>query len=192
MAKIYLSKNAKRPIRDKSKIYEIRKYLLDNNMIREEFLFTLGLNTGRRMGDLVKLKVKDIYNKQHLIFEEQKTKKETRILLVNIENDINKYCKGKASNDFLFPAKTGKYAKKKHICYNTAYKIFKKIFEKFKIEQSATHTLRKTFAYWHYQDNHDLEAIRIILNHSSVEVTRRYMCLYDDDIDKSVRNMNKL
>lgn len=192
MSKIYIAKYPKKPIRDKNKIYEIRNYLKENRRVRDEFLFTLALNTGRRMGDLVKLRVRDIYNKEYLNFEEEKTKKRARVLLYNIKDDIKEYCKNKNSNDFLFPAKTGKYAKKKHICYNTAYKIFNEIFKKFKVDQSATHTLRKTFAYWHYRENKDLETIRIILNHSCVEITKRYICIHDDDIDNSIRNMKKL
>jgi len=57
------------PIRDKSLIEEIKTELLKDNY-RNYLLFVLGINTGLRIGDILKLKVQDVRNKTHIILKE--------------------------------------------------------------------------------------------------------------------------
>ena len=51
--------NYVQPIRDKQKIEEIKGYLKQNGS-RDLLLFTMGINTGLRISDLLKLKVIDV------------------------------------------------------------------------------------------------------------------------------------
>lgn len=59
------------PIRDKNKIEEIKTYLKENGS-RDLLLFTMGINTGLRISDLLKLKVVDVKGKSHVEIKEQK------------------------------------------------------------------------------------------------------------------------
>lgn len=61
------------PIRDRKKIKEMEEYLKGWSE-RDYVLFVLGINTGLRISDLLKLKVSDIQNGT-LITREKKTKK---------------------------------------------------------------------------------------------------------------------
>ena len=45
----------------------------------------------------------------------------------------------------------------------------------------GTHTLRKTFGYFHYQSNHDIVFLQRLFGHSSALITMRYIGIADED-----------
>ena len=51
--------NVVQPIRDKNKLEEMKEELKKNGT-RDYLLFLLGINTGLRISDIVKLQVKDV------------------------------------------------------------------------------------------------------------------------------------
>ena len=58
------------------------------------------------------------------------------------------------------------------------------------IENSVgTHTLRKTFGYWFYQASGNLAYLQDLFNHSSSQITIRYIDLQDDEIEKQLDKM---
>ena len=59
------------PIRDKQKIEEIKSVLKENGT-RDLLLFSMGINIGLRISDLLKLKIADVRNKSHVEIKEQK------------------------------------------------------------------------------------------------------------------------
>ena len=75
------------PIRDKNKIEEIKSYLKENGS-RDLLIFTMGINTGLRISDLLKLKVIDVRNKSHVEIKEQKTGKIKRFPLLGNLHDF--------------------------------------------------------------------------------------------------------
>jgi integrase len=56
------------------------------------------------------------------------------------------------------------------------------------LKHIGTHTMRKTFGYWHYQKCKDLALLCKILGHSDVSITARYIGLDQDTMDSSMRN----
>ena len=62
------------PIRDKEQIKKVKQVLKQSNQ-RNYLLFVLGINSGLRISDILKLKVKDVKNKKYIEIKEQKTKK---------------------------------------------------------------------------------------------------------------------
>ena len=57
-------------------------------------------------------------------------------------------------------------------------------------ENIGAHSMRKTFGYWHYQQNHDVRLLMEIFQHSSEEVTLRYIGINAEKMKNSMRNMN--
>ena len=161
------------PIRDKNKIEEIKTYLKENGS-RDLLLFTMGINTGLRISDLLKLKVIDVKGKSHVEIKEQKTGKVKRFpLLGNLQSMIDEYIKGKLDNDYLFKSRNGS---NKPITRVMAYIIINDACRKAQITDNVgTHTLRKTFGYHHYQTFHDVAILQYLLNHSSPSITLRYI-----------------
>ena len=70
------------------KIQEIKKRLAQNGS-RDVLLFTMGINTGLRVSDLLSLKVGDVKGKGEYLLREKKTKKNKRILLHAVRKDMN-------------------------------------------------------------------------------------------------------
>ncbi|NMA32569.1 MAG: tyrosine-type recombinase/integrase, partial [Alphaproteobacteria bacterium] len=65
------------PIRSIEQIKQIEKILKSQSM-RDYMLFRLGINSGLRISDILKLKVKDLRNQDYFILKEQKTGKTQR------------------------------------------------------------------------------------------------------------------
>lgn len=173
------------PIRDKNKIEEIKTYLKENGS-RDLLLFTMGINTGLRISDLLKLKVVDVKGKSHVEIKEQKTGKIKRFpLLGNLQSMIDEYIKGKLDNDYLFKSRNGS---NKPITRVMAYMIINDACRKAQITDNVgTHTLRKTFGYHHYQTFHDVAILQYLLNHSSPSITLRYIGITQDNIENTLR-----
>ena len=171
------------PIRDKKKIEEMKTELLKQGY-RDYMLFVLGINTGLRISDLLKLKVKDVKDKTHIILTEQKTGKIKRFMINGqLKQDIDKYINNMGDNEYLFQSQKG---------YNNpisrvqAYRILNKAAENIGLEEIGTHTLRKTFGYWHYKQYKDIALLQELFNHSAPSVTLRYIGINQDIMDKTI------
>ena len=68
--------NFVQPIRELEKITEVREFLSKNP--RDELLFCFGIYTGLRIIDILTIKVKDVYGKDHFYIVERKTKNSRR------------------------------------------------------------------------------------------------------------------
>ncbi|TKI26261.1 site-specific integrase, partial [Bacillus mycoides] len=63
--------NFVQPIRDPEQIQHIKEYLRENNE-RNYILFVMGINTGLRISDILKLKIGDLKG-SHISMREKKT-----------------------------------------------------------------------------------------------------------------------
>ena len=172
------------PIRKLSDIEKIKKYLSINP--RDRLLFIFGINTGLRISDILKLKVKDVKNKRHLIVTEQKTNKIKKVLIMNeLKLEIKEYIKDKKGDTYLFESAQTRNP----ISRIQAYRIINNACKKKHIKGNiGTHTLRKTFGYHFYQKTKDIALLQNIFNHSSPKVTLRYIGINQDIIDKSLKD----
>jgi len=95
------------PIRDKTKIHKIKNILKKNNY-RDYFLFVLGINSGLRVSDMLKLKVMDVKNKSHIAIKERKNGKLKRFKINNsLQGEISEYIWNMNDYDYLFPSRKG-------------------------------------------------------------------------------------
>ena len=172
------------PIRDISKINFI-KHILKAHGSRDYLLFIMGINCGLRISDILKLKIGDVKNKNYIELIEQKTGKFKKILITNsYKNDLEEYIAYKNNNEWLFPSQKGN----KPITRVQAYRIICNACEKAGIYSSiGTHTLRKTFGYHFYNKTKDIALLQSILNHSSPDITMRYIGINQDIIDKNLQ-----
>lgn len=172
------------PIRDKELINKFKNELLKNGY-RDYMLFVIGVNTGLRISDILNLKVVDVKDKTHITIVEKKTKKNKRFLINNmLRQDIDKYIEGMDINSYLFASRKGNNA----ITRVQAYRILNNVADKLGIDDIGTHTLRKTFGYWHYKQHKDVAVLQDIFNHSAPSVTLRYIGINDDIKDSTIEN----
>lgn len=179
------------PIRKKEQIEKV-KNVLRKNKIRDLLLFVFGINTGLRISDILKLKCVDVRGKDFVEIIEQKTKKYKRFPLTKeLKNLIKFYLKGKSSQLYLFESRTSINGVKRPISRVQAYRIINRACLKAGIKDTiGTHTLRKTFGYHFYQKTKDIALLQLILNHSTPNITMKYIGLNQDMIDNSLKNFS--
>lgn len=176
--------NTVQPIRDKDKIEDIKNILLKKGQ-RDYLLFVVGINTGLRVGDILNLKVSDVKNKSHIIVKEQKTGKSKRFLINSqLEQEICKYIAGMDDDEHLFATRGGS----KPITRVQAYRILSHAADMVGLDEIGTHTMRKTFGYWHYQKYKDVAVLQEIFNHSAPSITLRYIGINDDIKDETIKD----
>lgn len=174
--------NFVQPIRDHGKIEEIKAYLKETND-RNYMLFMIGINTGLRISDILKLKVKDVSG-QYISMREKKTGKQKRMRITpDLKRSLKPYLNGKQDDEYLIRSRQGK---NKPISRSSAYRILRSVASQFGLDEIGTHTLRKTFGYHFYQQTHDTALLMDIFNHSSEKVTLRYIGVNQDMKDKAM------
>ena len=188
--------NKVRPIKDPDKLKEIREglaALTDWHGERMFLLFEIGINTGLRISDMIRLRKKNVCG-EWIETVEKKTGKTTRIPLnVRIREIIQDRCRDMEPDDYLFPSRKKREIGhvKQPMTRRNAYNDIRRIATMFSLgDHIGCHTLRKTFGYWHYKQNKDLEILRQWFNHTSQMVTLRYIGMDEDERKKSVTGFN--
>lgn len=177
--------NKVQPIRDKKLIADFKK-LLKSNDDKYYIMFTIGINTGLRISDILTLKTGMVCG-SHVNIVEKKTGKPKRFLINDILRlELDRYVAEHklSTDDYLIQSRKGI---NKPITRVQAYRVLNDTAKLLGIPEVGTHTLRKTFGYWHYKQYKDVVMLQKILNHSSPSVTLQYIGITDDMIDKSIQ-----
>lgn len=176
------------PIRDKKLIREIMSALeKDRSPVGERryLLFASGIYLGRRISDLLELKVGDVRGKKTMTITEGKTGKEKVLAFNSILQKIYKErLAGRDPEEPLFVSrqKTRVSREVQAISRRTALRDIHAIGKMAGIDyRIGTHTLRKTFGYWYYQNYQDIGMLMKLFNHSKEEITQVYIGL---DVDE--------
>jgi len=179
------------PIRDASMLEDIKQYLKERNE-RDYVLFVAGINTGLRIQDLLKLKVKDVKGIE-IELVEMKTGKPKEVPINRaFRKALTPFIKGKPDDEYLFLSRQkDKQGKVKHINRSTAYRIIKNAAIECGFRNNCgNHTMRKTFGFWHYKNNNNIAALQKIFNHDKEITTYRYIGLEKDYLDKTYMDLN--
>ena len=177
------------PIRDEKHIKRIKSLLKDKP--RDLLLFTLGINNGLRISDLLKLKVadvKDLEPGETLKIKEQKTGK-INVLMINksVYKVLREYFSKEdiGHDDYLFKSRNGK---NKPLARETVNKMVKEWTKSFK-GNYGTHTLRKTFGYiQRTKYGVSSEVLCKRFGHSSPSITMRYLGIDDEEVNGILLN----
>lgn len=175
--------NVVQPIRNKELLQEIKKCLKERNE-RNYIMFLLGINTGLRISDILRLRVRDVQG-WDIFIREKKTGKSKQIKMPSeLKKEVRNYVKTKDPSEFLIKSREGK---NKPITRGMAYVILNEIAEEFGLERIGTHSLRKTYGYHHYKQFKDVAALQKIFNHSDPSITLRYIGIEQDSLNEMQR-----
>ena len=174
------------PIRNLKQIETIKKLLKSQNL-RDYCLFVLGINSGLRISDLLKLRISDIAEngkiKDRIRLREKKTNKFKDFpLSTSTKSALKDYLKTRnyTEDEPLFMSRKNKG----FLLRQQAYKIINDVAKSVGIkEKIGTHTLRKTFGYHAYNNGYNITLIQKLFNHSSPAVTLRYIGITQDEMD---------
>jgi len=177
------------PLRTPAEIAKFREALAiagksSGQSERNLLLFNIGINTGLRIGDIVKLRIEDVKGRTNFKILEGKTEKPRTVHLKAIMVDIAEYLDGKPSEGWLFPSRKGDG----HITTTQAYRILTKAADLIGRNDIGTHTCRKTFGYHYYKRTKDVATLMEIFNHSNQSTTKRYIGIREDEIADSLKD----
>lgn len=181
------------PLKDEFEIDLVRRMIKKHTKepLRNLIIFNLGINNGIRTNDILKLKVKDVWNKDYTTIRESKTGKqrEIRLNVANLQNDIKEYVGNRKWNDdtYLFTSYKNPSEPIKTVA---VYRMFKRINEVSgnQLPHLTAHSMRRTFGYWYYKQTKDIVTLMKLFNHSKQAITLRYIGIEREEIRNSLRD----
>jgi len=185
--------SATEPIRDKNKLRQLAGYYLQRGQLRNYVLIILGSHTALRISDLLRVTWPDVYDegvgdfRSHIILTEKKTGKQKTIALNR---------QAVTALRLLYPHRRGVFVfvsnrrDERAISRVQAWRVIRAAAEAIGLAGViACHSLRKTFGYFAWKSGVLPVMLMDIFNHSSFEITRRYLGISQDDRDKVYLDM---
>lgn len=180
--------NLVEPIRDLNKIEEMKKVLLEQGKGKRNYLiFKVGINSGLRVSDLIKLKVSDIKFENGImrdditIMEKKTNKKKVFRFNAELKNELDNYTKNMKQYEYVFKSRKGINQPL------TRTQVYRFLNDAAKIvgitDNIGTHTMRKTFGFHNYKKYADIAMLQTVFNHSSPGITLRYIGISQDEIN---------
>lgn len=176
------------PIKSKKEVHQLLEALgmTKEFGLRNQVLFKIGVTTGLRCSDLVKLKVEQVRGKSSIKIREGKTKKERTVYLNQVMADIADYLETlPPGTEYMFQSRKGG-----PISVTQAYRIIISAGDLIGNHSVGTHTMRKTFGYTYYQATKDVATLMEIFNHSSQKTTLRYIGITEETIENSIKSVS--
>lgn len=187
------------PIRDPKKLLAFKEYYGKRHPNpRNHALCILSLNTALRITDVLHLKWGDIYDfsketfRSHILVTEKKTGKRSLIALNMAAREIlSVYMTSLSAHPtiqtYLFPSRKGQ---NQPLSRYQAFRIVKEAAMKAGLDEHIScHSLRKTFGYYAWQQGIPPALLMNIYNHSSYQITKRYLGIEQDDKDNVFMNI---
>lgn len=168
-------------------IWAIRVRLQLSNDIRNLALFNLAIDSKLRACDLVKLKVRDIAHGEHVatraIVMQQKTQRPVQFEITEQTRDallVWIRAKQLRADDFIFSSRLRTSA---HLSTRQYARIVDGWVTAIGLDPTAygTHTMRRTKASLIYRRTKNLRAVQLLLGHTKLESTVRYLGIEVDD-----------
>ena len=176
----------KAPFKTKD-IWALRVRLQIDSRLRELALFNLGIDSKLRGCDLVSLKVRDICHGDQVATRatvmQQKTQRPVQFEITPAAREaVQKWIKQAQlrSEDFLFPSRL-------HESEHLGTRQYARILDGWVAELGldptsyGTHSMRRTKATLIYRRTKNLRAVQLLLGHSKLESTVRYLGIEVDD-----------
>ena len=158
----------------------------DNSTFRPNKQIALALqlqaSLGLRIGDVLNLQVNNFKNGKMEIKEDKTDKLQYRDINSNVYNYIK---------DYAIDNKFSQTDKLFNIKVRTVQQQLKLITDYLGLENISTHSFRKMFATTIYeQNNHNLELVKELLNHTSIATTQRYIRVSQQAINQASANVD--
>jgi len=168
-------------------IWAIRIRLQMQSRLRDLALFDLGIDSKLRVCDLVKLRVRDVCHGDRLaaraIVLQQKTQRPVQFeITAPTREALEAWIKsaGLKSDSFLFPSRVHESP---HLGTRQYARIVHEWVEEIGLDPTAygTHSMRRTKPTLIYRRTKNIRAVQLLLGHSKLESTVRYLGIDVDD-----------
>ena len=171
---------AKPPLRLKH-VWAIRSTLQLSGRIRDLALFNVGIDSKLRGCDLVSLRVADVAPQGHAVARATVRQKKTgRPVMFELTEhtrealDTYLRAKGRHASGYLFPGRGGA---EPHMSTRQYARLLDGWLEQIGLDPAlyGTHSLRRTKATLIYKRTGNLRAVQLLLGHTKIESTVRYL-----------------
>jgi integrase len=146
----------------------------------------VGINTGLRGGDILRLTWEDLLSDSFVITE----KKTGKVRTIQVNSQLQEYVKRVQYTNYglVFTSQ-----KKSVYTIQQVNRLLKELFEESKFQNVSTHSLRKTFGRRVYEKNkrseHSLILLSDVFGHSNIQITRTYLGLKAEEIASVYMNL---
>lgn len=191
------------PLRKRTQINSMKR-ALKSKSLRDYCLFTVGINTGLRISDLLALSINDVLIPcgarrykvaSRVTVREKKTgKRRDMILNTPARSAISSYLRQRRWKSMEEPV----FLSRKHNPDGTpkslsrvqVWTVLSDAAHRAGIEDAVgTHTMRKTFGYFRYKAGRPLEEIQKMFGHSHGYITLAYIGITREQIEDSYRKI---
>lgn len=168
-------------------IWSIRMHLEECGSARNLALFNLAIDSKLRASDLVSLRVSDIASGLQVLSRgkiiQQKTGRPVRFeISKRTKQSLTSWLKfgGLSPDDFLFPSRQ---QAQDHLSTRQYSRILKDWVIGIGLDSSryGTHSMRRTKATLLYRQTKNLRAVQLLLGHTNLDSTVRYLGIEIDD-----------
>jgi integrase len=168
-------------------IWAVRVHLQMNGRVRDLALFNLALDSKLRACDLVRLRVHDVCQSGQVACRasvvQKKTKRPVQFEITErTRAAVSEWIthKSLAPEDYLFPSRI---KRSPHLSTRQYARILASWLADIGLDPRAygTHSLRRTKASLIYRRTKNLRAVQLLLGHSKLESTVRYLGIEVDD-----------
>lgn len=171
---------AKKALKAKE-VWAIRFELAHRGLVRDRALFDLAIDSKLRGCDVVKIRIGDVVSggeiRQRAMVVQQKTGRPVQFEITETtRKSISAWLgqRGGSLDDYLFPSRIGR-------CLHIGARQYGRLVDGWvsaiglRAEDYGTHSLRRTKASLIYKQTGNLRAVQILLGHTKIESTVRYL-----------------
>jgi integrase len=176
----------KRPLKPRD-IWAIRFYLDEHLRLRDRALFDLAIDSKLRGCDLVKLRIGDLVSggsfRDRATVIQQKTRRPVQFeIMTEARKSLEAWLKrrGGALSDFVFPSRIDYLG---HLSTRQYARLVDEWVSTVGLgtREYGTHSMRRTKASMIYKATGNLRAVQILVGHTNIENTVRYLGVDIDD-----------
>ncbi|MEK7158093.1 MAG: tyrosine-type recombinase/integrase [Patescibacteria group bacterium] len=151
---------------------EIQKMLDATKNHKHRTLIALAYAAGLRVGEVVRLRVRDIDLASNVVMVRQGKGRKDRLTILSpkLLPDLERQLSFKQPNDFVFASERGG-----RLTEATAQAVFSQALARAGVTKHATfHSLRHSFATHLLENGTDIRYVQVLLGHANIRTTERY------------------
>lgn len=145
--------------------------------VRNRLILALMLDCGLRLGEVISARREDLHLKEHVLIVTGKGNKQRAVAFGNrTEKIFRQYLEIKPHSNLLIIKVSGKNTAEP-VTESTIKDLFRKLKKKALIPRLHPHLLRHTFATKYLENGGNIYSLQLLLGHTSLHMTRRYVHL---------------
>lgn len=170
---------------------EVAEFFSGIISMKHRAIMMIAFAAGLRVSEVVALRIKDIDSQRMLIRIHQSKGKRDRYVMLSkhLLTILREYWKAAQPKDYLFPGR----GRSGHLTRQAVDKACDRALARTNLKKNVSmHTLRHSFATELCRDGVDLRTIQVLLGHSSIKTTAKYLHVSNEDVAKTKSPLDTL